>query len=112
MLPTKTFPGQFLWSSFWPPPFQGQFERRLGWNKLSNVHFLTLQRAVLQGGGALGIRKGVKISSCPSGAFCIVGGGLGWEGRCNLIGSVLLEGDVEEGEMSPSTSLEFLWLDK
>lgn len=80
LLPTKIFPGQFLHSYFnhscsklsliesngWSP------ERRLGWNKLSNIHFMTIcYMCCLVGRRGLGIKKEIQNTSCPSGAFVI-----------------------------------------
>lgn len=114
MLPTKIFPGQFLLATL----FHTQFDRMLmgdllreGWGGINWATHISLHYMCSLAGRGLGIRKGVKIT-LPFRCFSYSwrrGGGA--EGRCTQIGSVLLEGDAEEGEIPPCTSLEFLWTD-
>lgn len=63
MLPTKASPGQFLYSSFNHPCSKlslmqsngGSPEKRLGWNKLSNLHFITIYYTYCLGVGTRGL---------------------------------------------------------
>lgn len=77
----ENLPGQFLHSSFNHPCSKRSLiesngwspERRLEWNKLSNIHFMTIcyMCCLVVGRRGLGIKKEIQNTSCPSGAFVI-----------------------------------------